>query len=60
MIVYTNHSAKHLLFTNDAQPRLIRWIFHLQEFDYEIRDKKGLENLTVDLLTKILYGKEHE
>jgi hypothetical protein len=32
---------KYLLAKRDAKPRLIRWILLLQEFDVEIRDKKG-------------------
>jgi len=27
----------------------------LQEFDYEIKDKKGFENLVADHLSRILY-----
>ena len=32
----------------DAKARLIRWIFFLQEFDLEIWDKKGVENVIAD------------
>jgi hypothetical protein len=42
VIVYTDHAAiKYLLAKKDAKPRLIHWILLLQEFDVEIRDKKG-------------------
>nr|GEU95058.1 reverse transcriptase domain-containing protein [Tanacetum cinerariifolium] len=53
-IVYTDHSAlKYLLSKQDAKPRLIQWVLHLQEFDIIIRDKKGTENLATDHLSRI-------
>ena len=32
---------------------MIRWILQLQEFDFEIRDKKGCENVVVDHLSHL-------
>nr|GEW75138.1 reverse transcriptase domain-containing protein [Tanacetum cinerariifolium] len=53
-IVYTDHSAlKYLLSKQDAKSRLIRWVLLLQEFDIIIRDKKGMENLVADHLSRL-------
>ena len=42
VVVYVDHSAiKYLLTKKDAKLRLIGWVLLLQEFDEEIKDKKG-------------------
>ncbi|GJU63523.1 reverse transcriptase domain-containing protein [Tanacetum coccineum] len=45
--------AVYLFTKKDTKPRLMRWIILLQEFDVIIRDKKGAENLAVDLLSRL-------
>jgi hypothetical protein len=59
VIVYTDHAAiKYLLAKKDAKPRLIRWILLLQEFDVEIRVKKGVENIVADHLYRMNHGQD--
>ncbi|XP_022868241.1 uncharacterized protein LOC111387879 [Olea europaea var. sylvestris] len=61
VFVYTNHAAlKYLLTKKDAKSRLIQWILLLQEFDIEIREKNGSENVVADRLSRLESGETEE
>lgn len=39
VIVHTNHiDLRYLMDNKEAKPRLIRWIFLLHEFDFEVKN----------------------
>ncbi|RVW58404.1 hypothetical protein CK203_114369 [Vitis vinifera] len=55
IVVFTDHSAlKYLLTKQDAKARLIRWILSIQEFNLQIWDKKGVENVVADHLSRLV------
>nr|GEX10539.1 reverse transcriptase domain-containing protein [Tanacetum cinerariifolium] len=44
------HQAR---FKGDAKARLLRWVLLLQEFDFDVLDTKGAENLAADHLSRL-------
>ncbi|CAN6544562.1 unnamed protein product [Malus baccata var. baccata] len=51
-------ALKYLLTKKEAKPRLIRWMLLLQEFNIEIRDKKGSENVVADHLNRLVHEED--
>ena len=55
IFIFIDHAAlKYLLSKQDTKPRLIRWILLCQEFSLTIKDKKGVENVVVDHLSRLI------
>ena len=54
VIIHTDHAAiKYLMENKEAKLRLIRWVLLLQEFELEINDKKGCDNVIADYLSRV-------
>ena len=54
IVIFTYHSTlKYLLKKQNSKARLIRWVLFLQEFNIQIRDKKGVENVVADHLSRL-------
>lgn len=59
MIVFSYHAAfKYLLAKKESKPRLACWILLLQEFDLEIKDRRGANNSVVDHLNRLVLEEE--
>ena len=53
--MFIDHAAlKYFLTKKDAKARLIQWILLLQEFYLETHDKRGVENIVADHLSRLV------
>lgn len=57
IVVYTDHNPLTFLARmSNSNQRLMRWALIVQEFDLDIRYKKGAENVIADALSRIYIG----
>ena len=54
VITHTDHvTIKYLMEKKEAKPKLIRWVLLLHEFNLEIKDMKGCDNVKANHLSRI-------
>ena len=54
IVIFIDHSTLKYLFTKEnAKARLIRWVLLLQEFNLQIKNKKGVDNVVADHLSRL-------
>ena len=61
VLIYSDHAALKYIFSKKyAKAWLIRWILLLQEFNLEIREKKGSKNVVSDHLSRLIVEHTNE
>ena len=61
VIVRTNYSAlRYLMSKKNEKRRGIPWVLLLQEFNFEVKDRKGMENQVVNHLSRLEDGSLQE
>ena len=54
IVIFKDYSAlKYLLAKQNAKARLNRWVLLLKEFNLQIKDKNGVENVVADHLSRL-------
>ena len=48
-----HYNLRYFMAKKYAKPRLVRWVRLLQEFDFEVKDRKGSENQIVNHLSRL-------